>query len=90
MEEADKDWVMIRMVGGWMFLLVPAHPQKPSPKWPVMKWDVKPYSLHFTHSGSPGQRAVKRLLLLLLCVYICVLWCVFVLTMFSPLVACNK
>jgi len=41
MEEADKDWMMIRMVGGWMFLLVPAHP------------------------GSPGQRAVKRSLLLL-------------------------
>jgi len=39
MEEADKDWMMIRMVGGWVFLLVPAHP------------------------GSPGQRAVKRLLL---------------------------
>jgi len=35
-----KDWI-IRMVGGWMFLLVPAH------------------------LGSPGQRAVKRLLLLL-------------------------
>jgi len=35
---------MIRMVGGWAFLLVPAHP------------------------GSPGQRTVKRLLLLLLCV----------------------
>ena len=31
--------MMIRMVGGWVFLLVPAHP------------------------GSPGQRAVKRLLL---------------------------
>jgi len=41
MEEGDKDWMMIRMVGGWVFLLVPAHP------------------------GSPGQRAVKRLLLLL-------------------------
>jgi len=41
MEEADKDWMMIRMVGEWLFLLVPAHP------------------------GSPGQRAVKRLLLLL-------------------------
>jgi len=38
MEEADKYWMMIRMVGGWVFLLVPAHP------------------------GSPGQRAVKRLL----------------------------
>jgi len=38
MEEADKDW-MIRMVGDWMFLLVPAHP------------------------GSPGQSAVKQLLL---------------------------
>jgi len=41
MEEDDKDWMTIRMVGGWVFLLVPAHP------------------------GSPGQRAVKRLLLLL-------------------------
>jgi len=41
MEEADRDW-MIGMVGGWVFLLVPAHP------------------------GSPGQRAVKWLLLLLL------------------------
>jgi len=40
MEEADKDWMMIRMVGEWMFLLVPAH------------------------MGSPGQRAIKRLLLL--------------------------
>jgi len=40
MEEADKDWMVIKMVGGWVFLLVPAHP------------------------GSPGQRAVKRLLLL--------------------------
>ena len=39
MKEADKDWVMVRMVGGGVFLLVPAHP------------------------GSPGQRAVKRLLL---------------------------
>jgi len=38
MEEADKDWTMIRMVGGWVFILIPAHP------------------------GSPGQRAVKRLL----------------------------
>ena len=34
--------MMIRIVGGWVFLLVPAHP------------------------GSPGQRAIKRLLLLLL------------------------
>jgi len=25
MEEADKGWMMIRMVGGWVFLLVPAH-----------------------------------------------------------------
>jgi len=33
--------MMIRTVGGWVFLLVPAHP------------------------GSPGQKAVKRLLLLL-------------------------
>jgi len=40
MEEADKDWMMIRMVGGRVFLLVLAHP------------------------GSPGQRAVKWLLLL--------------------------
>jgi len=37
--EADKDWMMIRIVGGWVFLLVMAHP------------------------GSPGQRAVKWLLL---------------------------
>jgi len=36
MKEADKDWMTIRMMGGWVFLLVPAHP------------------------GSPGQRAVKR------------------------------
>jgi len=34
--------MMIRMVGGWMFFLVTAHP------------------------GSPGQRAVKQLLMLLL------------------------
>jgi len=39
MEEADKDWIMVGMVGGRVFLMVPAHP------------------------GSPGQRAVKRLLL---------------------------
>jgi len=26
MEEADKDWMMISMVGGWVFLLVLAHP----------------------------------------------------------------
>jgi len=25
MEQADQDWMMIRMVGGWVFLLVPAH-----------------------------------------------------------------
>ena len=24
-----KDWMMIRMVGGWVFLLVPAHPGSP-------------------------------------------------------------
>jgi len=29
MEKADKDWMMIRMVGGWVFLLVPAHPTSP-------------------------------------------------------------
>jgi len=29
MEEADKDWMMIRMVGGWVFLLVPSHPGSP-------------------------------------------------------------
>ena len=43
MEEADKDWMMIRMVVGWVFLLVPAHP------------------------GSPGQRAIKWLLLCCCC-----------------------
>ena len=41
MEQADKDWMMIRMVGGGVFLLVSAH------------------------RGSPGLRAIKRLLLLL-------------------------
>jgi len=29
MEEADKDWMMIRMVGGYVFLLVLAHPGSP-------------------------------------------------------------
>ena len=29
MEEADKDWMMIRMVGGWVFLLVLARPGSP-------------------------------------------------------------
>jgi len=29
MEEADKDWMMIRMVGGWVFLLVLAQPVRP-------------------------------------------------------------
>jgi len=29
MEEADKDWVMIRMVGGCVFLLVATHPGSP-------------------------------------------------------------
>jgi len=38
--------MMIRMVGGWVFFLVPAHP------------------------GSPGQRAVKWLLLLLLLLFL--------------------
>jgi len=34
MEEADKDWMMIRMVGGWVFLLVLAHPgTSPRCKW---------------------------------------------------------
>ena len=32
MEEAGKDWMMIRMVGGWMFLLVPVHPGIPGQK----------------------------------------------------------
>jgi len=41
MDEADKDWMMIRMVGGCMFILISAHP------------------------GSPAQRAIKQLLLLL-------------------------
>jgi len=25
----NKDWMMFRMVGGWVFLLVPAHPDSP-------------------------------------------------------------
>jgi len=29
MDETDKDWMMIRMVGGCFFLLVPAHPDSP-------------------------------------------------------------
>jgi len=29
MEEADEDWMMIRMVGGSVFLLVPAHSGSP-------------------------------------------------------------
>jgi len=29
MEKADKDWMMIRIVGGWVFLLVPVHPGSP-------------------------------------------------------------
>jgi len=29
MEDVDKDWMMIRMVDGWVFLLVPAHPDSP-------------------------------------------------------------
>jgi len=29
MEEADKDWMIIRMMGGWMCLLVLAHPGSP-------------------------------------------------------------
>jgi len=36
MEEADKDWMMIRMVGGWVFLLVLVHPG--SPRWRAVKW----------------------------------------------------
>ena len=32
MEEADKDWMMIRMVGGSVFILVPAHPGSPRTK----------------------------------------------------------
>jgi len=36
MEEADKDWMMIRLVGGWMFLLVPAQPGSPGQR--ATKW----------------------------------------------------
>jgi len=43
MEEADKDWMTIRMVVGECFF-----------------WYRR------THTGSPGQRAIKWLLLLLL------------------------
>jgi len=39
MEEADKDWMMIRMVDGWVFLLVLAHPGSPG------QWAVKRLSL---------------------------------------------
>jgi len=36
MEEADKDWMMIRMVGVRVFLLVPAHPVSPGQR--AVKW----------------------------------------------------
>jgi len=36
MEETDKDWMTIRMMGGWMILLVPAHPGSPGQR--VVKW----------------------------------------------------
>jgi len=42
MDEADKDWMMVSMHGGW----------------------VNVSSGTGYHRGSPGQRAVKRLLLL--------------------------
>ena len=35
-EDADKDWITIRMVGGSVFLLVPAHPG--SPRQRAVKW----------------------------------------------------
>jgi len=37
MEEADKGWMTIRIVGGWMFLLVLAHPGSPSPRRRAVK-----------------------------------------------------
>ena len=49
-------WMMIRIVRGWVLLLVPAHP------------------------GSPGQRAVNRLLLLLLLLLLYVLTELYLLT----------
>jgi len=52
MEEADKDWMMIRMVGWWMFLLVPAHPDSPGQravKWLLCTWASDLYPLqHYT------------------------------------------
>jgi len=36
MEEAHKDWMTIRMVGRWMFPLVPAHPGSPGQR--TVKW----------------------------------------------------
>jgi len=44
MEEADKDWVMIRMVGGWVFLLVPAHPGSPGQRAIKRSWCCCSYS----------------------------------------------
>jgi len=44
MEEADKDWVTIRMVGGWVFLLVPAHPGSPGQRAVKRSWCCCSYS----------------------------------------------
>jgi len=59
MEEADKDWMMIRIVDGLVFLLVPAHP------------------------GSPEQRAIKRLFVVVVVVVVVVLVLVVVLALAS-------
>jgi len=50
MEETDKDWIMMRMVGGWVFLLVPAHPGSTGQR------AVKRLSLLFWHQKTtvPG------------------------------------
>jgi len=36
MEEADKDWMMIRMVGGRVCLLIPDQPGSPGQR--AVKW----------------------------------------------------
>jgi len=39
--KADKDWMMVRMVGGWVFLLVPVHPGSRGQR--AIKWLWPPY-----------------------------------------------
>jgi len=59
MEEADKDWLMIRMVGGRVFLLVPAHPGSPGQR------AVKRLLLLLSSSSSPSSSLCKKQMFIL-------------------------